>query len=160
MATVIDRQIEAFRESVREEQTEPNGSLQDIVHTGVAVARLVICQTEQCREHRPSPAVAAELIGTSHRLLELMVAVQRMFEHMRSRGLKLVGEEEFEDAIVELREMMAFLQDAVASTGPPPASGAEQAKLVEHFKHLAQMQPPPQSWFEEDVTRLAGPSRS
>ena len=70
----------------------------------------------------------------------------------------LEGEDEFHDAVVDLRDLIAELEGVVAGVAPPaPASEEERARFHEQFWKLAEAHPPPQSWFDEDFKALAGP---
>ena len=90
-----------------------------------------------------------------------MASVQRLCDISIPVGVELRDRNEFDDAVVELRLLTADLQgDAAGFTPPPPPSDAERERMREEFSRLAQIHPPPQSWFEEDHMKLVGPGKS
>ena len=89
-----------------------------------------------------------------------MVQVLDQSQRLKAAGFALPHEEEFRDAVVELRETIAFLTGAAAGLPvPPDASVEERARYVEKFRRLAELYPPPRSWFEEDFSALRGSKR-
>jgi hypothetical protein len=159
MPTAIDRQVEAFGRSVQEDQPDMGGDLQDLVHAGIMVARLIVQRSAEYRAvERPDPAKAAIAAERCRRLLGMMVQVQDQSLRLKEAGLELRHEDEFQDAVVELREAIAFLTGAAAGVPPPPDTPEEaRVRYVDEFRRLAELYPPPRSWFEEDLTALRGP---
>ena len=159
MPTAIDRQVEAVGQSLQEEQPDVGGNLQELVHAGIMVARLIVRRSAEYRAvERSDPAKAAIAAGQCRLLLGMMVEVQDQSRRLKAAGVELRHEDEFQDAVVELREAIAFLTGAAAGVPlPPDASEAERARYVDEFRQLAELYPPPRSWFEEDFTALRGP---
>jgi hypothetical protein len=160
MPTAIDKQVEAFGRSVQEDQPDMGGNLQDLVHAGILLARLIIQRSAEYRAvERPDPVKAA--IAADRLLLGMLIQVQDQSHRLKAAGLELRHEDEFQDAVVELRESIAFLTGAAAGIPlPPDASEQERARYVDEFRRLAELYPPPRSWFEEDFTALRGPTAS
>lgn len=158
---MIDRQLEAYRDSVLDAHEEAMAaeSVQDLLRTGIAVARLVVDNARQCRAAcQMTPELAANLIEKCRTVLAVMVKGQRRFRVAKGSGHELLGEDEYQEAVLEVRELMTSLRDAVTPAGKPsPAPEAEQVRALEEFKQLASTHPPPQSWFEEDFRGLGGP---
>jgi hypothetical protein len=99
MPTAIDRQVEAFGRSVQEDQPDMGGDLQDLVHAGIMVARLIVQRSAEYRAvERPDPAKAAIAAERCRRLLGMMVQVQDQSLRLKEAGLELRHEDEFQDA--------------------------------------------------------------
>jgi len=126
------------------------------------VARLIIQRSAEYRAvEQPDPAKAAIAADQCRLLMGLMVQVKDQSQRLKAAGLELRHEDEFQEAVVELREAIAFLTGAAAGVPPPPdASEQERAQYVDEFRRLVELYPPPQSWFEEDFTALRGPGGS
>jgi len=73
-----------------------------------------------------------------------------MIREMKSRGFDVKGEPEFADATLEVRDLLATLQESCEAPfeAPPDTTVPADQETAPEL--------PPQRWFEEDVRGLRG----
>jgi hypothetical protein len=157
MSNVIGNQVKAFGDSVIETHREAMAywSVQDVALAGSVVVQLVVDIVEQRRaKSQPELAENLSFIQVCRDLLGALTDAKAMITEISRRGYDVKGATEFDGAILQIRELLAELQEP-STTRTSPHAGV----IYDHLAAAAKTQPPPQSWFEEDVRGLRGPGR-
>jgi hypothetical protein len=153
MSTLIDRQVAAFGDAVVEGHNEAMAfwTVQDVAAAGPGVARAVLQVIAQHRSESPLTDESIQRFSLACRkLLQVMTQGRKMIREMKARGFDVKGESEFADAMQDVRELLARLQE-----GSEPPIEAPLITTVPVEDEVAS-EPPPQKWFEEDVRGLRG----
>jgi hypothetical protein len=155
MSSVIGKQVKAFGDSVIEAYREAMAywSVQDVALAGPVIVQLVMEIVERRRaESKPEPGENEGFIQVCRDLLIALTDAREMIAEISRRGYEVKGAVEFSEAILEIRELLANLQEP-STPQPLPHAGIAYDDLAATSK----TQQPPQSWFEEDVRGLRGP---
>jgi hypothetical protein len=155
MSNVIGKQVKAFGDSVIEAHREAMAywSVQDVALAGPVVVQLVVEIVEQRRaKAKLEPSENLSFIQVCRDLLGALTDAKAMIAEISQRGYDVKGAAEFAEAILEIRELLAELQEPGTAQASPQAAVA-----YDDLAAAAKTHPPPQSWFEEDVRELRGP---
>ena len=156
MSTVIGKQVKAFGDSVIEAHREAMEywSVQDVALGGPVVVRLVIEIVERRRSKAGlEPGERAACAEACRNLLRALTEGRTMIQEMNNRGYDVKGAAEYPDSILAIRELLAWLLESPSAQNARPV-GPTYDDLVAASK----TQPPPQSWFDEDVSGLRTPA--
>jgi hypothetical protein len=157
MSSVIEKQVKAFGDAVMDAHREAMHywTVQELAIAGPNVVQMFKGIIERHRAEGPFDAGAAQdLIGLCRVMLQAMGELLDMMRDCKARGFDITGTAECGDAMLEIRELLASLVEPSTSTKQIAPSG----NSIDEFAAASKELPPKQSWFEEDVRGLRGPS--
>jgi hypothetical protein len=158
MPTVIERQVRAFGDAVMDAHREAMRywTVQELAIAGPNVVQTFKGIIERHRADGPFDAGAAQgLIGLCRVMLQAMGELLEMMGDCKARGFDITGTAECGDAVLEIRELLASLIEPSTPAKHPATSGGS----LDAFAAASRELPPKQSWFDEDVRGLRGPSQ-
>jgi len=169
MPTVIDRQVEAFKASADDFVSEiahdkliaaskEACSVHDMLLSGILVTRMI---SGHIADRKTDAGAGAEhwveLSDSINRVLREMIRVRRKAATFKDDHRKTANLPEFDECIVELRCCLACATDLQL----PAQEREANSKIIQGLQcdNLdADAHRLPQEWFDEDITRLRGPT--
>lgn len=157
MPTVIERQVRAFGESVAEidRRSAAGKAVQELVHAGTSLGRAIVQLIKRLQSDSPFETEDREAcINACREMLTSMTQGRRLLHAAEAQGVIVKGEDEYAEAMFEIRELMASLLESAKSAAAVAAN--EPVESAEQFAQWAATHPPKRSWFEEDFRGVRG----
>jgi hypothetical protein len=148
--SVIERQVEAFSDSVEDQPTggDQSVTLEDAILVALNLGRMLEeAQTRKLDEGRESNSSTIDLFTRLARhMIKATSALNKAAQELQSSGHRVKGAAELANLLYKSREFLVRLQN----------SAQPQVKLPDYndFSKAATVSPPPQSWFEEKIEKL------
>ena len=147
-ATLIERQVEAFSDSILEQVRDADAcnSVEDAVLIATNLCKTLVELERRKIEKGATPNPLFTELFT--RLVKMMIKstsiLQREAMELQKKGFAIQGTTELAEMLYQSRELLVSLTDDTEFKLPD----------YEEFREAAKTSPPPQSWYEEDVQKL------
>jgi hypothetical protein len=145
MPTILDKYVDAFGDSLLNAHREAMicADAEDFLAFGTTLAKRI---KAHCDTYLPTqdPDLRRGLEQTINAYLKFAKITQVLAGGIAARGYSLTGAEDFEDAVLAVRDALCRIQEPIQA-GP--------VKLPTDFS----VSPPPDSWHQEDHSGLSLP---
>jgi len=146
-ATLIERQVEAFSDSMLEQVRDADAcnSVEDAVLIATNLCKTLV-ELERRKIEKgatPNPLFTELFVRLVKMMIKSTSILQREAMELQKKGFAIQGTTELAEMLYQSRELLVSLTDDTEFKLPD----------YEEFREVAKTSPPPQSWYEEDASQ-------